>query len=68
MRREIAFRAAAGTRYAVAAFAGQVLSRGVGPLWAVPAILIGTIGLAGLIHRSTLRAYERRYVPRVAEQ
>lgn len=55
MRREIAFRVAVGTLYGVAAYAGQVVSRGVERFWCVMAIVIGMISVAGLIHWSALR-------------
>ncbi|WGX97647.1 hypothetical protein [Nocardioides sp. L-11A] len=68
MRREIAFRAAVGTLYGVAAVACLVLLRGVETFWDVLAIVVGSAGLAGLIHWLALRVYESRYRRRVVEQ
>lgn len=68
MRREIAVRAAGGILYGVTTYAGLVVSRRVEPFWAGLAIVVGMTSLAGFIHWSALRVYERRNVPPVPEQ
>jgi hypothetical protein len=54
--------------YGATAYAITVASRGAEPFWVVLAIVIGMSGVAGLIHWSALRLYERRYPPRSREQ